>query len=43
VEMPKAKGAAGSPGPGRGKRGTPVEPRFAEPPTLADLGILPKL
>jgi hypothetical protein len=38
-EMPKAKGAAGSAGPGRGKRGAIVEPRFHDAPTLAELGI----
>jgi len=38
-EMPKATGAIGRPGPGRGKRGADREPRFEQPPTLAELGV----
>jgi len=37
-EGPKNPGAKGRPGPGRGKRGVRVEPRFDAPPTIADLG-----
>jgi N6-adenosine-specific RNA methylase IME4 len=39
AEMPKAKGAIGTAGPGRGKRGTDERPRLAQPPTLAEQGI----
>ena len=34
-----AKGAAGKAGPGRGKRGGKIPPRFDDPPTLADQGV----
>jgi len=34
-----AKGVVGKPGPGRGKRGVRVTPRFDDPPTYADAGI----
>jgi hypothetical protein len=34
-----SKGAAGKPGPGRGKRGSKMDPRFNDPPTLKDAGI----
>lgn len=36
--MPKAKGAAGLPGPGRGNA-VPMENRVSDTPTLADLGV----
>lgn len=42
--QPKATGAIGAPGPGRGKRGSEQEPRFGDPPpTLASQGISKKL
>ena len=41
-DMPKAKGAVGQSGPGRGKRGSIVEPRFADNATYHDLGIRKK-
>lgn len=37
--QPKATGAIGAPGPGRGKRGIEQEPRLVEAPTLADMGV----
>lgn len=40
--MPKAAGAIGVAGPGRGKRGNKQEPRFSNP-TLADLGLTKKV
>ena len=36
---PPQVGARGRKGPGRGKRSAKTEPRFAESPTLADMGI----
>jgi len=40
---PPQVGARGRKGPGRGKRSAKTEPRFAESPTLADMGIDKKL
>ena len=37
--LPKATGAKGHAGPGRGKPGSQMDPRFNEPPTLDELGI----
>jgi N6-adenosine-specific RNA methylase IME4 len=37
--LEKQAGARGLPGPGKGKRGTKVEPRLWAPPTLKQLGI----
>jgi N6-adenosine-specific RNA methylase IME4 len=41
-KLPKAKGAIGQAGPGRGKRGAKVEPRFDGAPTLKELGVTKK-
>jgi hypothetical protein len=40
ASKPKATGAIGGPGPGRGKRGRPREPRFNQPPSGSELLIL---
>jgi hypothetical protein len=37
--MPKANGARGHPGPGRGKTGSPVSRPFCAEPTIKDFGI----
>jgi N6-adenosine-specific RNA methylase IME4 len=41
-EMEKQAGGRGRPGPGRGKRGSKIEPRFDAPPTLSEVLNLPK-
>ena len=38
-QAPKAPSARGRPGPGRGKRGSKVNPRLNSPPTLAEQGV----